>query len=403
MLSKMTCSFASILLLLCTVWASTTHARAVNRWEILADPELFYRHIPKQLYKQGLTTQMNAAPGICGQDPGYSCNNKCLETVKWFKTESVVSNWRHRHKELIRHFHDKCTSMIEIGTARGELAAASLEHVPTLEQWHAVDPFLGGYDKNDVMSTILRSHGNDTNPWVQALIATLPFGCRFQLHHGPSSEVADRFKPRSVDCIFIDGDHTYQGVRSDIQLYVPFVKPGGYIFFDDYSTDFKGVMRALQELVIANNLTMHSASSFNNFYVQKSETSVHSDPASRGSSTPSKSSSVDAAASNGELNTQWAMPLDEQAPYVPIRPMVYRQRLPYPQNYKESIPYPEYFGSIQTYTAKRLEFIETRSATDTKGNNAGEKTLKCPIGAILNRRENRCERERKHGMLTSGK
>jgi cephalosporin hydroxylase len=38
----------------------------------------------------------------------------------------------------------------------------------------------------------------------------------------------------SVDILFIDGDHTYNGVRSDFNNYSKFVKSGGYIVFDDY-------------------------------------------------------------------------------------------------------------------------------------------------------------------------
>jgi predicted O-methyltransferase YrrM len=38
-----------------------------------------------------------------------------------------------------------------------------------------------------------------------------------------------------VDILFIDGDHTYNGVKSDFELYSKLVKDGGYIVFDDYN------------------------------------------------------------------------------------------------------------------------------------------------------------------------
>jgi hypothetical protein len=34
--------------------------------------------------------------------------------------------------------------------------------------------------------------------------------------------------------IFIDGDHTYEGVKRDIELYFPLLKPNGLILFHDY-------------------------------------------------------------------------------------------------------------------------------------------------------------------------
>ena len=38
----------------------------------------------------------------------------------------------------------------------------------------------------------------------------------------------------SVDLLFIDGDHTLDGVKNDFQRYSKFVRKGGFIVFDDY-------------------------------------------------------------------------------------------------------------------------------------------------------------------------
>jgi predicted O-methyltransferase YrrM len=40
---------------------------------------------------------------------------------------------------------------------------------------------------------------------------------------------------RSVDFLFIDGDHRYEGVRRDFELYEPLVAPGGIVAFHDVS------------------------------------------------------------------------------------------------------------------------------------------------------------------------
>jgi cephalosporin hydroxylase len=39
---------------------------------------------------------------------------------------------------------------------------------------------------------------------------------------------------KSVDILFIDGDHSYEGVLNDFKNFSDLVKPGGYIVFDDY-------------------------------------------------------------------------------------------------------------------------------------------------------------------------
>jgi predicted O-methyltransferase YrrM len=50
-------------------------------------------------------------------------------------------------------------------------------------------------------------------------------------------EMVDKVKELtdSIDVLFIDGDHTYQGVVNDFMLYKDLVSKGGYIVFDDYN------------------------------------------------------------------------------------------------------------------------------------------------------------------------
>ena len=44
---------------------------------------------------------------------------------------------------------------------------------------------------------------------------------------------------RQLDLLFIDGDHTYEGVKADYELYSGFVKPGGVIAFHDIQPGFE--------------------------------------------------------------------------------------------------------------------------------------------------------------------
>ncbi len=42
-----------------------------------------------------------------------------------------------------------------------------------------------------------------------------------------------------LDFLFIDGDHTYEGVACDHRMYGPRVKPGGFVAFHDIAPDYK--------------------------------------------------------------------------------------------------------------------------------------------------------------------
>jgi len=46
-------------------------------------------------------------------------------------------------------------------------------------------------------------------------------------------EVKNILNDRKVDFLFIDGDHTYEGVKKDFEMYRPLVKKGGLITFHD--------------------------------------------------------------------------------------------------------------------------------------------------------------------------
>jgi len=43
--------------------------------------------------------------------------------------------------------------------------------------------------------------------------------------------------PSNIDVLFIDANHTYKSVKNDFEAYLPKVKKGGIILFDDISFD----------------------------------------------------------------------------------------------------------------------------------------------------------------------
>ena len=56
--------------------------------------------------------------------------------------------------------------------------------------------------------------------------------------------------PDSVGVLVVDGGHQYDVVRGDLSDYGPKVRPGGFVFMDDYSEAFPGVMRAADEYFV---------------------------------------------------------------------------------------------------------------------------------------------------------
>jgi predicted O-methyltransferase YrrM len=69
--------------------------------------------------------------------------------------------------------------------------------------------------------------------WEQRVVA-LPLDS-----HDPATvrEVQDALGGRALDFLFIDGDHTYQGVKRDFELYSPLVRTGGVVALHDILPD----------------------------------------------------------------------------------------------------------------------------------------------------------------------
>lgn len=64
-------------------------------------------------------------------------------------------------------------------------------------------------------------------------------GSNVTMIHGSSHDealkelVKEKIGNEKLDFLFIDGDHTYEGVKQDFEMYKEFVKPGGWIGFHD--------------------------------------------------------------------------------------------------------------------------------------------------------------------------
>ncbi len=64
-----------------------------------------------------------------------------------------------------------------------------------------------------------------------------------------SSKAADFIKDASVWMVFIDGDHTYEGITKDIVAWLPKIQKGGIIAGDDYGgPGWPDVKKAVDEI-----------------------------------------------------------------------------------------------------------------------------------------------------------
>lgn len=68
---------------------------------------------------------------------------------------------------------------------------------------------------------------------------------------GDSQEFGKIWIPQ-INVLFIDGDHTYEGVMKDFVSWFPHVASGGVIMFDDYN-EVTGVKKFIDEIIKDHN------------------------------------------------------------------------------------------------------------------------------------------------------
>ncbi|MFE1599156.1 class I SAM-dependent methyltransferase [Methylobacterium sp. ID0610] len=118
----------------------------------------------------------------------------------------------------------------EIGTQHGRFARFILDEVRP-ERLHVVDLDVSRTDRSVLEDP------------------------RVAVHVGFSTAVLSSFEDASFDWIYIDADHSYEGVRADAEAARSKVKPGGYIVFNDFAhadpfLGVYGVHRAATEFLV---------------------------------------------------------------------------------------------------------------------------------------------------------
>jgi hypothetical protein len=123
-----------------------------------------------------------------------------------------------------------CTgTAVEVGVAEGKFAKDFLAVWPgkyvMVDRWCHIE----GYD--DVMNGPDEEH---EIRYRQAMDVAAPHKDRVAVLRMDSAEAAATFADGSLDFVYLDGDHSFQGVMRDLAAWVPKVRPGGVIAGHDY-------------------------------------------------------------------------------------------------------------------------------------------------------------------------
>jgi predicted O-methyltransferase YrrM len=119
---------------------------------------------------------------------------------------------------------------VEVGALYGQSAAYMLEQLS--KNWTP-----GCVHRFDVVEL------SDNSSQLRANL-----GDKVTIHSPMSSVDASKlYADASLDFVMIDADHSYEGVRSDIDAWLPKLKVGGILAGHDFAHYFPGVIRAVLE------------------------------------------------------------------------------------------------------------------------------------------------------------
>lgn len=140
----------------------------------------------------------------------------------------------------------------EIGVFKGELSQRLLSRADLtlylVDSWTAEHS--PQYAKTDDIHAFLTQDYQDQYCRLTQHMVRFA-GDRAKIIRKDSKEAAKDIPDASLDFVFIDADHSYEGCKADIETWSKKVKPGGLICGHDYeNTDFPkfGVKRAVDEL-----------------------------------------------------------------------------------------------------------------------------------------------------------
>ena len=140
----------------------------------------------------------------------------------------------------------KYTKGVELGVLRGPTFKYLIEKCPNLTLY-GVDVFFDDRVWKPMgITTTKELLELDPVPWYDELLEFCKENApRANLIRNFTALAASDFEDDSLDFVFIDADHTYEGVKKDIDAWYPKVKKGGLV--SGHDIDWPDVKRAVDE------------------------------------------------------------------------------------------------------------------------------------------------------------
>jgi len=158
-----------------------------------------------------------------------------------------------RWNAIARRF-DKSKDIVgvEVGVWKGSCSERLLSLLPKLtlymvDRWTVYTK--DERDRDKVSQMCKSKQASFDSAYMMARQKVKKYGKRAVILKTDSIDASDMFGQASVDFVFLDGDHSYEGLIADIDAWLPKIKPGGWLCGHDYTEKGKrpGITKAVKE------------------------------------------------------------------------------------------------------------------------------------------------------------
>lgn len=141
---------------------------------------------------------------------------------------------------------------VEIGVDEGTNAKYAFKYLD-IKKLYLIDPYNYSeeYKQGDKGKFTIDENAQKAKLIMLNKLKDFPI----ELYEITSDKAVSKFKDKSLDYVYIDGDHRYEQVKKDIENYYPKVKKGG-VFGGHNFCDFRGVTDAVMEFALKSKLKL---------------------------------------------------------------------------------------------------------------------------------------------------
>jgi len=152
----------------------------------------------------------------------------------------------------------KIEKAVEIGVRDGRNAKEMLES--GIKELVLIDSYLpykvwGFRNGNVAVEDALEVTREQQNEYKREMLCRLAlYGDRINILNTTSEQAAPLFPDQSFDYVYVDGNHKYESVKKDLELWFSKVKKGGTFAGHDFNKPHLGVAKAVLEFSKEHNL-----------------------------------------------------------------------------------------------------------------------------------------------------